>query len=359
MSSPVLPAPYEQWMNELVGPIEPEHRSTCHDCAMAPSPQNGPPQQVFYRPDLKCCTFHPNLPNFRVGAILRDPDSPGRVHLEKRIVGSPGVTPMFVARPPVYDVVYRKAPSESTFGAIPKLRCPFLTEDGGCGIWKHREATCTTWFCRFNRGSVGRNFWGALRRLLVAIEKEVSTWCLLELDIGDHALAAMTSDASQGLDISDVMDRIWDEHAMAQHVRRWGNWAGREREFYIACSERAETLTWSQVLAIGGARLAAQARAVTVAHRALSDTSLPPALTTTNHRSARTDHGTARVIGYSELDPIEVDVATITELHRFDGRPTDEALAASGIDRDTARRLVDHGVLVPLGVRPLGRGRME
>lgn len=153
MSSPVLPEPYQTWITELVGPIEPEHKATCHDCAMVPG-KGGPPQQVYYRPELKCCTFYPNLPNFRAGAILRDAEAPGRLHLEKRIASAPGVTPMFVARPPLYDLIYRKSLAETSFGTIPKLRCPFLTDEGGCGVWRHRESTCATWFCGFNQGAV-------------------------------------------------------------------------------------------------------------------------------------------------------------------------------------------------------------
>jgi len=351
MSSPVLPEPYQTWITELVGPIEPEHKATCHDCAMVPG-KGGPPQQVYYRPELKCCTFYPNLPNFRAGAILRDAEAPGRLHLEKRIASAPGVTPMFVARPPLYDLIYRKSLAETSFGTIPKLRCPFLTDEGGCGVWRHRESTCATWFCGFNQGAVGKQFWSMLRRLLAGIEKEVSSWCLLELDLGDAALAYMTSDADRGLDVSDVMDRVWDEEAMAQHLRRWGNWAGRERAFYEEASKLVESLTWSQVLALSGARIAAMARSLKVAYGAMAETSLPFALKTNNYRGARTERETTRLIGYSETDPLEVESATAAALDRFDGRPTDVVLAETGIDRGTARRLVEHGVLIPLGVRP-------
>ena len=47
-----------------------EKKATCDVCAMA-RPKNR--TKVHYQPDLKCCTFHPFLPNFLVGAILQDP----------------------------------------------------------------------------------------------------------------------------------------------------------------------------------------------------------------------------------------------------------------------------------------------
>ena len=50
-----------------------EERATCSNCEMCDK-GNMPEgvSAVYFRPDLKCCTYHPSLPNYLTGAILAD-----------------------------------------------------------------------------------------------------------------------------------------------------------------------------------------------------------------------------------------------------------------------------------------------
>ena len=58
-----------------------ETRATCSDCAMCD--KAGPAEAVapvgggFFRPEVKCCSYHPTLPNFLAGAALQDASSGG------------------------------------------------------------------------------------------------------------------------------------------------------------------------------------------------------------------------------------------------------------------------------------------
>jgi Fe-S-cluster containining protein len=341
-----LPDLYARWMTDLLpAGIEPERRSTCDSCAMAPR-EDDAPRVLRYHPHLKCCTYYPELPNFVAGHILLDPEAPGRGHLEARLRGAPRVTPMYVARPPLFDTVYRQA-ARTTFGTIEKLRCPYLTADARCGIWRHREGVCATYFCAHNRGAVGEQFWASLRRLLSAVEKQLATWCVLQLDLGDAGLAALAAEAPATLDASDVMDRVWDDEARAQHQRRWGRWAGRERELYEAAARLTAGLTWGEVVAIGGARVALLSRMVVAAHAALTAAQVPAALRVGSHRVARTADGRLRFIAYSEADVLEVPAEVGPALARFDGRPTAVVAVETGLDDEVLVQLVDHRVLVP------------
>ena len=63
-----------------------------------------------------------------------------------------GVTPLGLARPPVQHLLYRHG-RERGFGQSVALLCPhYLGDSGGCGIWRHRNGVCATWFCKHTRG---------------------------------------------------------------------------------------------------------------------------------------------------------------------------------------------------------------
>jgi hypothetical protein len=125
----------------LGGPWKTERYATCSACAMAKEPDaRGEVPPGAFNADTKCCTFTPTLPNFLVGAALADSTlSPfGRRSLLDRIAARRGVSPFGLLGEPAVD--------PRGFGRDPALLCPHY--DGGvCGIWPHREAVCTTYYC--------------------------------------------------------------------------------------------------------------------------------------------------------------------------------------------------------------------
>ena len=127
------------------------------------------------------------------GAVLLDEDptaAQGRVTLEGRMLAGIGVTPLGLARPPAWDLVYRHGVvrGDQTFGRTRLLRCPHFLADGRCGIWKHREGVCATWYCRHERGAVGFDFWEALGGFLHVIERALSYDAVLALGVDGAAL---------------------------------------------------------------------------------------------------------------------------------------------------------------------------
>lgn len=111
-------------MRELLGASLPgEPRSTCERCAMAegPPPDPGP----HFLADVKCCTFVPNLPNFIVGRILRDPESPrGHASVRARIADGGGVTPLGLHIRPELAAAHAEARQNGEFGRRRDLLCP-------------------------------------------------------------------------------------------------------------------------------------------------------------------------------------------------------------------------------------------
>src|SRR5206468_664396 len=141
------------------------------------------------------------------------------------------------------------------FGRSPSLRCPYFLVDGGCGIWRHRNAVCMSWFCKHVRGAVAHDFWRRLEHLLTSAEEELARWCAMELDIGDEALAALMGPrnaSEERLAKSGDIDGAVDE---AHYAAQWGSWLGREREYYRSCAEIVDGLAWSDVVRVGGARV--------------------------------------------------------------------------------------------------------
>lgn len=357
-----LPDLYDRWVSELLPTgIPAERGATCDECAMCVTADGRlPTAAVVFRPDVKCCVFLPRLPNFVVGRILSDPDpalAAGRRSVEARIAAGVGVVPLGLERPPRWELLHRGA--ASAFGNSRELRCPHFDEaDGGrCGIWRHREATCTTWFCRFVRGAVGASFWYALRQLLAAVERDLARALALELGVEPEllrgSLTALEGDPPpppRSAPWNEVEGRVEPADARA----RWGAWAGRERELYQAAGELAASLSWSGVLARCGSEVALRARLAAAAHaRLVGPAVIPDRLRVGSFQVATTREGGVRIVSHTPTDALDLPSALVALLPWFDGRPTAEVLAqlreqaGVAIDPDFLRQLVDWQVLVP------------
>jgi hypothetical protein len=352
-----LPLLYARWVDSLLGtPIPDERRATCDACAMC-TDVGVPPGRTdrYFDPNTKCCTYTPVLPNFLAGRILADSDpatSDGRASVLRRIEARLAVTPLGIGQPPGYANLYEKG--DDTFGHSLALRCPHYIEAAGrCGIWRHREAVCTTWFCKHERGRLGYSFWReALLRLLQIVEDALAKWCVLELDIGMDALQMLVADAAWTGRPAPLTAAALDLKAdAAAYGRIWGAWRGRELEFYRQCGERVEALGWDGALALAGPEGRALAALTRRAFAQLLSEAVPDALMVGELQIAAMGAETARVVTYSGYDPLDVPNLVLALLPGFDGRPTAEVVAAiaarTGVTLDTGlvRKLADFGVL--------------
>ncbi len=356
MSSP-LPPLYAAWMDQiLAGPIPEETEATCEHCAMC---NKGDARLTgatnFFNPQTKCCTYMPRLPNFLVGRILQDPDPDllrGRISVEARIRRKVAVTPLGLTSDPVHALLYRQG-REATFGKSRTLRCPhYLEESGHCGVWKHRESTCATWFCKHVRGAVGMRFWHAVQQLLRAVEESLAQWCVSELDVGIQALRLLfptlqQRDANRTLD-ADQLDGTVDPK---RYQATWGNWADREQEFFTKSAALVNPLAWNDVRSICGPEIQILVRLTQQAYRHLIADDIPPLIQVRPFKTMHVGPGSSEVYSYSKLDPLQLPKALTDVLHYFDGRPTDEVLQAIAtenglkIDKGVIRKLVDFDIL--------------
>lgn len=347
-----LPATYAHLLPEFFEQTRMnESRATCGDCPMcSQAGRDTGVGDLMYLAETKCCTYHPTIPNFIVGALLADSSidhDEGRRRVREKIAKRVGVTPLWVAAPRKYSVLFDAA-KERSFGRSAALKCPYY-EAGNCTVWRYREAVCSTYFCRHERGARGQALWSAVKEYLSQ----------LELVLADAAAKAVDPEVSEPripplkLTEEDMEDL---PPPAAEYAKHWRTWEGREEAFY---RETASFIAGLDRAAV--ARLAEKAPRVrdafaTVLQRQ-ADVAAPleQRLVLNRKLKARPASGGNFVHGYAPTDPVFVSDGLARVLSTLSpDEPLEaarERLRAQGIDLtdDVLRGLRDHGVLVPGG----------
>lgn len=351
-----LPPLYAAWMEQvLAGPIPAETEATCNHCAMCSHTSDQPTSgtTLFFNPQVKCCTYLPTLHNFLVGRVLMDDDpalTQGQASVKARITKGVAVTPLGLGKNPIYSLLYGQSPE--AFGKSSTMRCPHYIEDGGlCGVWRHRESTCVTWFCKHVRGTVSMKFWHALQQLLAGVEKNLAQWCVQELDVGVDALRLLfptpQDEASHSLQSHQLDGTIDPKHYKAI----WGNWIGREEEFFIASASLVNALNWQEISAICGPEIEIYTRLTRQAYQALLSDALPPRLQLHSFKTISMSPQASYVWAYSPLDPLKLPRPLLEVLPYFNGCSPAEAQRLIESEKNLKvstsliRKLVDFGIL--------------
>ena len=278
---------HARWLEAaLGGKIPSEPHATCENCAMLPVPGGADEHRdaVFFNPKTKCCTYLPRLHNFLVGAILADeaPDmAEGRARVLERIGKKVGVTPLWVGAGGAYSLMYDHG--DGVFGHSEAMRCPYYLEDrigGGCGIWRHRNSVCMTWFCKHERGATAKRFWDSAKELLMAVEENLAIHCLVTLGFDDAALRAnFPFKVPKSQRTETVKGDELDGTVSPERYRAlWGSWAGREQELYRQCDAIVRDMEWKDVERIGGATVALLSQLARAAYQTATSDDLPERL---------------------------------------------------------------------------------
>lgn len=221
--TPTLPPLSSRWVRDLTGDVVVgEPRSTCADCPMCVA--GGP-----FRVDVKCCGYHPRLPNYLVGAALVG-GSAGAVRTRARLAQRVGVTPLFLTATPERAL----AQTSTGFGTDPDLICPWYSA-GSCTIWAARDAVCSTWWCQIDDGPAGVGWWDSLRALLQSLQSLVARQ--VAVDVG------------------------------ARPPTGWGSHEPASEDYFLQCYLRAEALTLADLRRIGGLELRHRVRELALARR--------------------------------------------------------------------------------------------
>lgn len=218
-----------------------ETRATCDNCAMCHSgDRESPVAMEYFRPDTKCCTYFPQLPNYLVGAILADrsPGSEeGRRRVREQIRGRMGATPHYLSRPRKTSLILQHY--SAGFGRAQSLRCPYFdleNPERSCTIWSHRETICMTYYCKYVGGQRGFDFWIALKNYLGFAQRRLVKAAAVAVDA---ELVEPTFGPNE-LTLEDIDDLPPKE---SDYARWWGPWVGREEEFYVRCHDWLKSTT--------------------------------------------------------------------------------------------------------------------
>jgi len=309
-----------------------EEKATCSACAMCEANNPLPVESVdgvnrFFRPDTKCCTYHPRLPNYLVGAILADEDpamAEGRRRIQEKISRGVAMNPQWIKAPALYNLLYSNA--RQAFGRTEALRCPYYKAEGGlCTIWRYREAVCSTYYCKYVAGADGRKFWMTLKTWLTLAEIQLSRYAVLQL-LPDYVLLGKdkADNASTPLSVEDLDDRRLPDKEYAQ---LWGQWAGREAEFYRACFESVRKLSAEEFDNLLGLDGIVEQAILKRNHEAAVAPRLPRVLKFNPSTTVQwLPDGSIALASYSEFDAVALPGAAYALLVEFTGKEPVEAV---------------------------------
>lgn len=209
-----------------------EHSSPCHACPQV--------KAQGFRPDYRCCTYEPRIPNFMLGLALLDENEFASKSIKIRVEGQFLLPEGSQATPASwYASIVQN--SEGLFGKGDTIVCPFLDKSKrACGIHNYRNSVCSTFFCNYDHGNRGDEFWSHLQTLALQIETSLSQEFMerLGFDIS-HYFDFLDSQADR-LKACTREDFSWESDIYRE---LWGQWYGRELDFFKECGKLAIELS--------------------------------------------------------------------------------------------------------------------
>lgn len=217
-------------------------------------------REAPFHPDSKCCTYLPSLPNWLVGRLLLDDDpavAEGKKRVQARIRAQIATTPLGVLTTPAFAQSY----SATWFGRDPARLCPYAVHSEefggiGCSIWRHRNAVCATWFCKFDGGPERATWWKLLRDWQNEVEKGLASYCAVNMPT-HPAMYGMLFDnngKAKRLSHGEIVGLIDADGTIDPSTYRamWGEWVGREEEYFMECAKRVQNLPFVEMLHAAG-----------------------------------------------------------------------------------------------------------
>lgn len=269
-------------------PLSGEPRADCARCVLLPDAL-GTDHPWAFHPDTRCCTYHPELPNYLAGQAL-DRGGAGAEVIRARLRDRSGVSAWGIK--PSDGFRAARAATVVGFGRDPTMRCPFYVDgQHTCGIWNDRNAVCRTWFCRHDEGVMGLARWTALRRALTVVEKLLAGFCVTAGQPPDTA--------GRGPDDIDISD--------------WESW-------YLWCARRVTAMTDAELASVTSDELSSLRRQMQTS-LSLPSRHMPDVVVPVIRGSKTTARGLG-LEGYSSYDGIEVDPGIIHFFVRLDGKRT-------------------------------------
>lgn len=195
--------------------VDAESRSTCFACPKV--------KEAGFHEDVRCCTVIPRVPNFMIGLGLKA----GHEKISKQFAAGRFLPEGLIISPEELNrsLSFISAPEPG----LPSVVCPFLDlASKRCGIYEYRSTTCSSFFCKTDRGTASMQFWSDFADFGSQVESALSQWALVEA----------------GFDLKEYFTRLdsLQPHAdsgWTDEQRRllFGPWYERERELFLATAD--------------------------------------------------------------------------------------------------------------------------
>jgi Fe-S-cluster containining protein len=262
-----------------------EPRADCTRCVLLPENSGADPTKLWaFNSAARCCTYKPRMANYLIGRGLWR-GGRGAKLLMARLAEPAGVTSYGLERTEEEEEAFR-GDMLTTFGHDERLLCPFYVGwENSCGIWPDRPGVCRTWFCKHERGHVGRSHWMMLYAALWGVEQALT-----------HSCVGVTTPPEPG--------------SPPEH------WAW----FYRWCTERVDRMTESELAYFRDHENIQEARE----HLGCFETGPDPipARVCTSVRGYEEDNGLVYLWSYTTYDGVRAPRTVFTFLSRLDGTRT-------------------------------------
>lgn len=245
----IVPSIYKNIIaKNILGIDVTENKATCDNCLRARDKRFS----YNYQPNLKCCTFHPYLPNFAVGGLLKSEfQTSGISKLNSKIENREFSLPIGVMAPFDYQFLFLTK-EEEQFGNDTNLLCPYYdNQKNCCSIWQYRGVVCTSFFCRSDYGQNGLKFWAVLSDFLSYVEMALAEECLIQMDFSPRDL----SDQLQYLNKREFEPEEVEKKSLSVEIDKklWNGYSNK-KEFYIKCYEIVNKINREQFKEVIGSQ---------------------------------------------------------------------------------------------------------
>lgn len=240
-----LPAIYERFINPQILNIDIiETKATCDNCLRSRDQRF----EYLYKPELKCCTFFPFLPNYAVGGIIHKKLN-GASIVKNKIIKNEFNLPIGLYPTLKYQYDFQTKGVQD-FGNKKNLLCPYYdTENSNCSIWEFRGTVCTTFFCRSDYGKKGIQFWDNLNEYLSYVEIALAEECLVMMDFSPRDVSDQLTFMNQKeFTLKQETQKSLNEKDMKMF---WNGYKSPE-DFYLMCYSMVQGLTKKQFQEIIG-----------------------------------------------------------------------------------------------------------
>jgi hypothetical protein len=217
-----------------------ETKATCNACIKVPD----------YKENLKCCTFHPFLPNYLVGKILLDEQKKTSFVtdvLQHKFSKRQYVLPLGIVAPVSYQVEFN-ALKHKQFGQREDWLCPYYDKlQNRCGVWRNRGSVCTSFYCKSSEGSKGKAFWKTTLDYLSYIEMVLCEEALVHLDFSPRQISDLLSYINR-LEATTQAELKSDSLNLKKAKELWNGYFDDQAGFYIKTLEVVQSFDRKQML---------------------------------------------------------------------------------------------------------------